>query len=98
MIDLLIASAFLQQAGAFQLTDLASCSFFSQGDSLVLTGPEPKEVPCVANGAWKGNQMIAIAGGGVSIDAASLLREAKRSEGDVPEFQLPQAIEKWWWD
>lgn len=103
MIDLLIAAAFLQQTDAFSMTDLASCAFFAHGDSLVQSGPEPKEVPCVANGAWKGNQMIAIAGGGVSIDALAMLRDAEKAaqQGDLKidgQIQLPGQPDKWWWD
>ena len=99
MIDLLVAAAFLQQSNAFQQTELNDSGLFAHGSSLIETGLEPKEVACVANGGWKGNQMIAVAGGGVSIDAGALLEKAEllRDETET-SIHLPKEAKRWWWD
>lgn len=103
MIDLLIVGAYLQQENAFEQIDLVDNVFQDNEVQLVRLLDEPLKTPCVANATWKGSRLIAVAGGGVSIQAnKALLPENVQTAEKESQLRIELVAnldqESWWWD
>jgi hypothetical protein len=67
------------------------------------TLPEPRRVPCVVNSLWKGNRLLAPAGGGVSIrpdealETANLLTDENAALHQT-RLKIAPPLDGWWWD
>lgn len=98
MVDLLVVGAYLNHVDGFRESQLEDSILLQTPEKLVPKSRAPSEVPCVANGGWKGNQMIAVAGGGVSINATEALKPENVTKD--PKFEPPPSFagERWWWD
>lgn len=104
-IDMLVVAAFLRQERVLERVDLQDSCFMDPTISLASNGTEPLQAACVANAIWKRQRLIAIAGGGVSIQArqaldAENLVEANGELDKIRELCLPDTSEpdQWWWD
>ncbi len=105
MVDLLVAAAFIRQEDYYAVADWSLGVFADEEGLPVETLPAPKHVDCAINVLWKGNRMLAPAGGGVSI-RADLALQAERllpdSEGTVADayrqMKGKPASDRWWWD
>lgn len=105
MVDVLVLAAFFQQESAFEQIGLAQNVFYDETVQLVRLMEEPKKTPCVANAIWKGSRLIAVAGGGVSIQASQALLEESLvpdTKGEIvkmrDEFKINADQTRWWWD
>ena len=104
VIDLAIAAALMRRHGYYALSDWDAATLRDEETFAVETLPEPKRAPCAVNALWKGNRLLAPAGG-VSIrpdealDEANVLTDdqgAVRRQRD--EIHLPADASQWWWD
>jgi len=104
LIDLAIAAALIRRLDYYDQAAWSAETLRDEARLPVATLNEPRRVPCVVNSLWKGNRLLAPAGGGVSVRPD----EALRSENLLPdengevaklrgELALPIA-DRWWWD
>lgn len=102
-VDLLVAAAYLQR----ELHERAGWDQGVLGDEQALpinTQPAPRQVHCVARAFWKGNRLLAPAGGGVDIrptealKAENLLPDDNGKLGTLRGRLTLEAGERWWWD
>lgn len=105
MIDVLVVSAFLQQEKAWEQSRMVDNVFYDPSIELVRELAEPLRTPCVANAAWKGSRLVAVAGGGVSIQASQALAPdnvVPDPDGTLTDMrqalELGGVDEPWWWD
>jgi hypothetical protein len=105
LIDMLVASAFIQKEGYAARAGWSMPVFGS--DAAIPVGSETaaKQTTCAVNAGWKGSRFIAVAGGGVSIrpdealapqrlhkdEDQKLSKLRSRLSEDVPR-------DRWWWD
>jgi hypothetical protein len=106
LIDLSIAAALIRRHGFYAQAGWEANVLRSEDQYAIETLPQPQQVDCVVNSLWKGNRLLAPAGGGVSIRPD----EALKSENLLPDeggrvaaqrAQLsppPAAPDRWWWD
>lgn len=105
LVDLLVASAFIQQEdyygqSGWTMEFLGDESLFS-----VETYTAPKMVETAVNAVWKGRQLMTPIGGGVTIDATealdrdNLLRDEKGAVAKRRnKAMLHLADGQWWWN
>ena len=104
MIDLLVAAAFLRHDDLYRRAGWTFGSFADEERLPVETLDIPRQVEPAIHALWKGNRLIAPAGGGVSIRPAAALREdqlLQDHDGQLSKLrQQIQAVrpERWWWD
>ena len=105
MIDLVVSAAFIRDQDYYGKADWRQGVLAEEARLPVETLANPKQVQCVANALWKGNRLLAPAGGGVSIQP-DLALEASRLLADK-DGKLQARHEKiggklpadrWWWD
>lgn len=104
-VDLLVAAEFIRGSG---LAERCGCrlAVFEREEAVLIHGRSaPLEVAVAVNVAWKGSQMFALAGGGVSIRPRDLLRpDRQAADGDGHLARLRTATQhwpdaqRWWWD
>ena len=104
-VDLLLAAEFLHGAG---LARRCGCQLpiFDRDEVVPIHRPSaPLQVAVAVNVAWKGSQLFALAGGGVSIRPGELLRpERLAADRDGRLARLKAALgrrpdaQRWWWD
>ena len=106
MIDLVVATAFIQAQDYYGQAEWDLGLFASETDYPVETLSAPQQVETAVNSLWKGNRLMTPVGGGVqirprlAIDPDNLLPderrevEAARSEIDISSL----AKDRWWWD
>lgn len=105
MIDLVVAAAFMRQQDYYGRADWRQGVLAEEAKLPVERLANPKQVQCVINALWKGNRLLAPAGGGVSI-TPDLALETSRLQADKDGKlaarrekiggKLP--AERWWWD
>ena len=68
-VDVLVVAAFLQKYDAWPAAEVTASPWWD--DTLFSVTPHavPKTAECVVNAGWRGRRLIAVAGGGVSIQA-----------------------------
>jgi hypothetical protein len=105
LIDLAITAALIRRHGFYARSGWSAAMRRDEMAFSVERLPEPKRVPCVSTVVWKGNRLLAPAGGGVSIrpdealapenllpDENGTLREERE------QLVLPVDARRWWWD
>lgn len=104
-IDVLVAAAHLRRENLYQQANWNAELLRDERRLPIETLPTPKAAPCLVNALWKQNRLLAPTGGGVSIDADSLLDVAARLPTDSPVQLLHRESrpagdddELWWWD
>lgn len=105
-IDLIIASAFINQQDFYAQSGWSADLFHNEGSLAVETYNTPLQVETVCTAVWKGNRLFTPVGGGVTIHA----REALAAENLLPDedgkiSQLRDGVDlkdlpadRWWWD
>jgi hypothetical protein len=103
-IDLLVAAAFMAQEGYFEKAGWQLGVMGDEKQLPVETLPTPKQAPCAVNVVWKGNKLLAPAGG-VSIRPAEALEPARliqdkdgKLAAERQNIAPPGGAEQWWWD
>ncbi|MBW3599170.1 MAG: DUF1598 domain-containing protein [Planctomycetes bacterium] len=103
-IDVLVAAAFVRQQSMYEKAGWRMETLLDKAALPVQTHRTPKQAPCVAVSAWKGNRLLTPAGGGVSIRPDLALEEERLlpdSDGALAahrkKVQTP-ADGRWWWD
>ncbi len=105
LIDMLVAAAFIRQAGYAEQAGWKMETLGGEKTLPVETSSAPTLVACPLNAAWRGARFVALAGGGVSIQAEQALDakrvfpdkdgQLSRTRGDA--IARPPA-DRWWWD
>ena len=105
MIDLTIAAAFLQNEKYYDRADWRPTIFFDEKALPIKTLPTPTGVETAINVVWKGNRMLALAGGGVSIRAEQALDPKRLLPDDGGKLKAERAkvgdarpADRWWWE
>ncbi len=103
LIDLTIAAAYIQQQDFYGKSGWRMELFGNEGKFTVQTYQTPKRAPAAINAMWRGNTLMTPIGGGVTIDAATAVAQAKADEkGAVAktyeQTQPNLAPGQWWWD
>jgi hypothetical protein len=106
LIDMLVASAFIQEQDYYGKAGWSMELFGSEKAYPVETGQSPRWAATAVNSRWTGNRLMTPIGGGVSIHAARALDsenllsdeegqvKAVRNQIDIKAL----AKDKWWWD
>jgi hypothetical protein len=103
LIDLAVAAAIVRRYDYYAQGHWDGGALMDEKLVRTETLPEPRRVPCVVNTLWKGNRLLAPAGGGVSIRPDEALETANlvADDNDLLHGQrvkLNLAAEQWWWD
>jgi hypothetical protein len=104
LIDLLIVAAFMQEHDYAEQARWPMVVFADEQQFRVQTERLPELVPAAVNSAIKGNRVVAVAGGGVSIQASeTLLPERLHNDtGGKLQHRKDQLhampADRWWWD
>jgi len=105
VIDLIVSAAALERADYYGKAGWKATLLRSEEKLPVETEPEMKQVPAVVNAIWRGNRLLAPAGGGVSIHAhlalqtGHLLRDRGGRVAELADHvQGEVEQEAWWWD
>lgn len=104
MIDLAMVAVFMQKRDIYGRAEWNLGALGEEKLLPVRRGNAPAQVPAAVRVLWKGNRMLAAAGGGVQIHpekaftAENLHKDADGSLGKkyVSLQEIP--AEKWWWD
>jgi hypothetical protein len=108
-MDLLVVAALLQSSGAYVRVGWAASTFLDSGAFATHEGNVPRQVHSVVNYRWKSrSKVLTPVGGGVSINAAGILREhlQAREDGELaaarrsatPALGAADSATRWWWD
>jgi len=104
-IDLLVLSAWISKTKAYERVGWKPDLLFDEDQLEIQVLPDPLETPCLANAVWKGQVLVAPAGGGVSIMASEAFStenmKIDRTEHIVNQFEaieMPADEDIWWWD
>lgn len=104
-IDLLVLSAWISKTKAYERAEWKPDLLFDEDQFGIQVLPDPLETPCLANAVWKGQVLVAPAGGGVSIMASEAFSaeniKIDRSARIVKQFEaieIPADEGIWWWD
>ncbi len=105
IVDLLVASAWLQRHDAWTRIDWPGGLLLDRGQLPHQSLPVPRTAPSVANTIFKGEMLLLPAGGGFSINP-SIALEPENLAVDLDgkllqqrtEVQLPADEKIWWWD
>ncbi len=105
-IDLIIASAFINQQDFYAQSDWQADLFHDESSLAVETYNTPLQVETVCTAVWKGNRLFTPVGGGVTIHAREALASQNLlpdEDGKISEIRdgvdlkdLP--ADRWWWD
>jgi hypothetical protein len=105
LIDLSIIAAIVRRHNFYELSGWNARLLNDETRFAVETLPEPLQVECVVNSLWKGNRLLAPAGGGVSIRPDEALQPDNLLSDDSAAVQtqrtqvtLPTEKSRWWWD
>jgi hypothetical protein len=105
LIDLSIVAAYMQHKDLYGRAAWRPEILTDEDRFPVKNGPVMTEVPAVVNAIWRGNRLLAPAGGGVSIHPVQALEEKNLladEEGSVAKQgaarRLPADQNRWWWD
>ena len=103
LIDLTIAAAYIQQQDFYGKAGWRMELLGNEGKFTVQTYQTPKKAPAAINALWRGNTLMTPIGGGVTIDAATAVAQAKADEKGVvaktyEQTQPKLAPGQWWWD
>ena len=105
LIDLTIASAYIQQQGYCDKAGWKMEFFGSEKEFPVESYDIPKTVETAVNAIWKGQSLMTPIGGGVQIQAAqaidsnNLLEDEKAKVSEVRSTVKPNLAKgQWWWD
>ena len=106
LIDMSIATAFIQQQDYYAKADWRMELFASEEHFSVETYQAPKQVETAVNAIWKGRTLMTPVGGGVDIRPRRALASDKLlSDDDGKLQQLYEQTEiknlakgQWWWD
>ena len=105
-IDLIIASAFINQQDFYAQSGWSADLFHNESSLAVETYNMPLQVETVCTAVWKGNRLFTPLGGGVTIQA----REALAAENLLPDddgkiSEIREGVDlkdlpanRWWWD
>ncbi|MCA9176092.1 MAG: DUF1598 domain-containing protein [Planctomycetales bacterium] len=103
-IDLLIASAYIQQQDFYAQSGWDLGVFANEAEYPVQTLVAPVQVETAVNAIWKGHTLMTPIGGGVNIQPRKAVSEQfvkVDQAGEVAEarqaIQLPKN-DRWWWD
>jgi hypothetical protein len=104
MIDLAIAAAFIRDQDYYAQAGWRPGAFTEEARLPAETLATPKQVQCVVNAVWKGDQLY-VPAGGVSIHPHLALEKERRQadkEGKLKARREKLAInlpgDRWWWD
>jgi hypothetical protein len=105
LIDMLVASAFIQQEGYAARAGWSMPVLGSEAAMPVRKENAARQAACAVNADWKGSRFIAVAGGGVSIrpdEALAPQRLHKDEDRKLSQLRarLSEGLPKdrWWWD
>jgi hypothetical protein len=104
LIDLLVAAAFIRQQDYYGRANWTLATLGREDAFPVQQAAAPQQVDCVVQAYWKGNRLLAPAGGGVSILAhEALAPQYVRSDDDGHlaagrQRAAPVREDRWWWD
>lgn len=104
LVDLSILAAFLQKETAYERVAWRPTALTDERVYSVGGLPVPKEVAVVAVAVWKGNRLIAPAGGGVEVLPKRALEPERVPTDDAGRLgaahgQIHRAkLDTWWWD
>ncbi len=106
LIDLAVASAFIQDRGYFAKAGWKMETFASEDKYKVETLQSPKQVESAVAAVWKNNTLMTPIGGGVhieplkSLDQSNLLTDdggkVQNAKDDIKLDNLAKG--QWWWD
>lgn len=100
LIDLLVLAALLRRADVYQRWEWSAEELLDDSRYPISRVPVARRVAPLVQAVWKGNRLIAPAGG-VSIVPEELLDQAVVSDKpgpDDPSARPPNTAEQWWWD
>jgi hypothetical protein len=105
LIDMLVASAYIQQEDMYRKANWEMPVFGSEQALPVRTYPAPSQVVSAVAANGKGNQLMTPIGGGVQIEPEKAISSGNRlpDEGNKvsalrEQTQLKLAEGQWWWD
>ncbi|HEX3655849.1 MAG TPA: DUF1598 domain-containing protein [Pirellulales bacterium] len=106
LIDLVIASAYMQEHDYYGKADWKATLLLSEDKFPVQTYQAPVEVETAVNSKWKGNRLMTPVGGGVSIHANQALAadnlltdDGGKVQKQRDQIDLKQLADgQWWWD
>ncbi|MHB8897324.1 MAG: DUF1598 domain-containing protein [Thermoguttaceae bacterium] len=105
LIDMLVASAYIQQQDMYHKAGWEMPVLGSEEKFPVRLYNPPTQVESAVNAVWKGNTLMTPIGGGVQIEAETALDPENvlaDEEGKVAELRgktgLKLAPGQWWWD
>jgi len=106
LIDLSIASAYIQQQDFYSQAGWNMEVFLNEATYPVETHQVPKQVETAVNVVWKGSTLMTPIGGGVNIQAKQALSPGNIQKDDKGELaKARQAVRvdglaagQWWWD
>ncbi len=104
LIDLLIVAAFLQERDSAAQAGWPMSVFSNEQQIPVQVERLPRLAPSAVNSVIKGNRVLAVAGGGVSIQATDALLPERlhRDTGGQLQQRRDQLhaipADRWWWD
>ncbi|MDY0165257.1 MAG: DUF1598 domain-containing protein [Thermoguttaceae bacterium] len=103
LVDLAITAAFIQQEGFYEKAAWSMPLLGDESKFAVERYTAPRQVETAVNAIWRGNRLMTPVGGGVSIEAARAVREARPDEkGEVAKLRGQTTIDlaegQWWWD
>lgn len=104
VIDLLIASAFLQQENWYRMTELEIDVLLDERLFPIERFPAALSTQCVVNAVWKGRRLLVPAGGGVAIQPLEALSRQRISVDDdgllsnARSEAFDTGDDRWWWD
>lgn len=105
LIDMLIASAYIQQEDMYHKAGWEMPLLGNEQSLPVRTYPAPSQVASAVAAKWNGNQLMTPIGGGVRIEPAMAVSSGNRlpDEGNKvsaarEQTQLNLAEGQWWWD
>ncbi len=104
LFDLAVAAAYIRQQDFYGQANWQAATLRDEKSLPVETLPSPKKVQCVVNAFWRGNRLLAPAGGGVSaspeeaIDPKHIAKDADgKLDGRRKALNAVNA-DAWWWD
>jgi hypothetical protein len=106
LVDMLIASAFIQQQDYYAKANWKAATFNDESKVKVRTYNTPKQVETAVNSLWKGNRLMTPVGGGVEIQADKALDSSKLLPDEAGKVRKQRqeitlqnlAKGQWWWD
>jgi hypothetical protein len=106
LIDLAIAAAFIQEQDYYGKAGWKADVFMNEGKIAVEVYEEPKQVESAVNAIWRGNELLAPIGGGVSIRPQLALKAENLQKDEQGELKAKREAVKveglaegqWWWD